>query len=117
MALRRTTTQPRKRKSRAPAPSRSARNQRTNARALLDLLDDKVEEYTVHDWRQRNLRLVEVLAEMKLIDLDVVSKEAHRVLTELLIHVMNAAATDPQNAGHVRAQNENILHYGLTAHL
>jgi hypothetical protein len=116
MALR-TTTPPRKRKTRAHTPARSSRQPRTSARTLIDLLDDKVEEYTVNDWRKRNLRLADMLAEMKLIDPTIVSKEAHRVLTDLLIHVMNAAATDPQNAGHVRAQNENILHYGITARL
>jgi hypothetical protein len=116
MALRTTSSQPRKRKARAPAQGRS-RGHQPSARTLLQLLDDKVEEYTVQDWRLRNLRLVEVLADMKLLDLEVVPKEAHRVLTDLLIHVMNGAATDPQNAGHVRAQNENILHYGITARL
>jgi hypothetical protein len=90
---------------------------RSDEHALLDLLDDKVEEYTVADWRNRNLKLTEMLQSMGILDREVVPKETHRALTEHVIHVLNGAAIDPQNAGHVRAQNENILHYGIAAGL
>lgn len=83
--------------------------------SLVELLDDQLDEYTVGDWRARNVRLVELLAELGLYDPHAVPYEAHRLLTDSLIHVLNGAATDPQNAGHVRAQNENVLHYGLAA--
>jgi hypothetical protein len=36
-------------------------------------------------------------------------------LTETLIHYRVGAAIDPQNAGHVRAQNENVVHFGIIA--
>lgn len=78
---------------------------------LLALFDDTAEDYALADWRDRNIRLVELLQEMSLLDGQLVPLEAHRFLTDALIHVRNGAATDPQNAGHVRAQNENILHY------
>lgn len=58
---------------------------------------------------------MEELIHLDLFDPEVVPREAHLHLTESLIQVLNGAATDPQNAGHVRAQNENVLHFGLAA--
>lgn len=100
----------------ARAPSKTESQPQAQPQpSLLELLDDQLDEYTVGDWRARNLRLTEVLAELNLYDPHAVPHGAHRMLTDSLIHVLNGAATDPQNAGHVRAQNENVLHYGLAA--
>ncbi|MCK6544789.1 hypothetical protein L6R52_02905 [Myxococcota bacterium] len=105
---------PRRRPSaRTRAPSKTGRGE--TSRSLVRLLDDDLDHYTVHDWRVRNLRLYDELVDLGFVDPHVVPAEAHRFLTEALIQVMNGAATDPQNAGHVRAQNENILHFGLAA--
>jgi hypothetical protein len=87
----------------------------TSERSIAELLDDDVANYTVLEWRRRNLDLFRILADRGLIDPNTVSFEAHRFLTETLIQARVGAATDPQNAGHVRAQNENVLHYGLRA--
>jgi hypothetical protein len=112
MAHRPPSAQARRRPSRAlPRRARSEEAQ------LLQLFDDKVEEYTVSDWHARNLKLVEVLQTMGVLDREVVPQGTHRALTDHLIHVLNGAAIDPQNAGHVRAQNENVLHYGIAAGL
>ncbi len=89
----------------------------SRATTLLELLDDRVHEFSVADWRARNLRLPEMLAERGLFDDRLVPTPAHRHLTDALISVRVGAATDPQNAGHVRAQNENVLHYALSARL
>lgn len=86
--------------------------QRAGIKKLIALLDDPV-ELTVARWRQRNVQLYDELAERGLIDPMIVSRSAHVFLTETLIHEDNPAAVDPQNAGHIRAQNENILHYAL----
>lgn len=86
-----------------------------SGRSIVELLDDDVANYTVVEWRRRNLDLFRILADRGLIDEGTVSFEAHRYLTETLIQARVGAATDPQNAGHVRAQNENVLHYGLRA--
>ncbi len=83
-------------------------------RGLEALLDDDPVHFTVSEWRRRNIGLFSTLAARKLIDRRVVSEGAHTFLTERLIRDDNAAATDPQNAGHVRAQNENVLHYALS---
>lgn len=105
---------PRRRSStRTRAPSKVGRGD--TSRSLVRLLDDDLDHYTVHDWRGRNLRLFDELVELGLVDAHVLPPESHRFLTEALIQVMNGAATDPQNAGHVRAQNENVLHFGLAA--
>src|SRR5262245_6864871 len=103
---------PPQRRRRSPPRSPSKSETRAEKTSLLELLDDELDEYTVGDWRARNLRLTEILSELGLYDTDAVPYEAHRLLTDSLIHVLNGAATDPQNAGHVRAQNENVLHYG-----
>lgn len=84
-------------------------------RSIVDLLDDDVSLYTLADWRLRNLSFYECLVESGLIDTEVVSFEAHKMLTDALIRVSVGASTDPQNAGHVRAQNENVVHYALAA--
>lgn len=86
-----------------------------DTRELESLLDDDPVHFTVPEWQRRNILLFEALATRGLVDRRVVSARAHTFLTERLIHPDNAAATDPQNAGHVRAQNENILHYALCA--
>jgi hypothetical protein len=103
---------PRRRKPLRPPAKDPAHAQNTS---LIALLDDELDEYSVGDWRSRNLRLTELLTGLGLYDDKAVPSEAHRVLTDALIHLLNNAATDPQNAGHVRAQNENVLHYGLAA--
>src|SRR5690349_1754449 len=94
-----------KRRRKLPARAPSKTEFRPDPPSLLALLDDELDEYTVGDWRSRNLRLTEILSELGLYDQDAVPYEAHRMLTDSLIHVLNGAATDPQNAGHVRAQN------------
>lgn len=81
--------------------------------SIVDLLDDDVADYTLHDWRHRNLSFYDRLVERDLFDPEIVPPEAHRTLTDTLIRVRVGAATDPQNAGHVRAQNENVVHYAL----
>lgn len=86
-----------------------------SARSIVELLDDDVANYTVVEWRRRNLDLFHLLVDRGLLDPGTVSFEAHRFLTEMLIQARVGAATDPQNAGHVRAQNENVLHYALHA--
>lgn len=115
MARRPPASSPRRRAARGPSSAKRAPD--AGRTRLFELLDDKVEDYTVSDWRDRNLSLSKRLADLGLIDREIVPPEAHRALTESLIHVLNGAATDPQNAGHVRAQNENIVHYGLHARL
>lgn len=82
--------------------------------ALVALFDDDPVHFTVEEWRRRNLEMYAELETRGLIDPAVVPFGAHRFLTEALIRDDNPAATDPQNAGHVRAQNENILHFGLS---
>ncbi len=95
------------------ASSGPAARQPASTEALTTLFDDDPVEFTVEEWRARNLALYAELEVRGLIDPRVVSFQAHRFLTEALIREDNPAATDPQNAGHVRAQNENILHFGL----
>jgi hypothetical protein len=79
------------------------------------VLDDRGPEFTVAAWRRRNLALHAELAARGLIDPAVLPAAAHRHLTENLVSVRVRAATNPRNAGHVRAQNENVLHFGLAA--
>lgn len=81
--------------------------------ALLHLLDDDPAHLSVEEWRARNLALHTELVRRGLVDAKTVPAAAHRFLTETLISRENPAATDPLNAGHVRAQNANVLHYGL----
>ena len=81
--------------------------------ALCELLDDDPSSFTIADWRHRNEALYQLLAKRGIIDSDTVSFHAHRYLNKHLIHHRVGAATDTQNAGHVRAQNENIVHYAL----
>jgi len=80
---------------------------------LEDLLDDDPVHFTVAEWRERNFKLYAELHDRRLVDASIVSPAAQEFLTEAMIRDDNPAALDPQNAGHVRAQNENILHYGL----
>lgn len=82
---------------------------------LLALLDEDVGGYSLSDWRQRNLRLYELLVSRGLFDGDAVSRAALEHLLQHLLHLRVGASTDPQNAGHVRAQNENVLHFALSA--
>jgi hypothetical protein len=84
-------------------------------RALIELLDDDPVVFTVERWRERNFGLYFELAQKGLVDADLVSPEAHRFLTDTLVHPDNPAATDPQNAGHIRAQNENTIYYAISA--
>lgn len=83
--------------------------------SIVDLLDDDVADYTLADWRRRNLVFYERLVEHGLFDPALVPFEAHKYLVDTLIRVRVGAATDPQNAGHVRAQNENVVHYAAAA--
>jgi hypothetical protein len=87
----------------------------TQVRELVGLFDVDPVEFTVEEWRRRNFNIYAELEGRGLIDAALVPEPAHRFLTETLIRDDNPAATDPQNAGHVRAQNENVLHYGLSA--
>ncbi len=82
---------------------------------LFALLDEDVAGYSLADWRKRNLALYRTLDACGLVDTDTVSTKAVEHLMQHLLHIRVGAATDPQNAGHVRAQNENILHFGLVA--
>ena len=81
--------------------------------ALRDVLDDDPSSFTLVDWRARNASLYGTLVDLKIIDPAVVSFEAHEFLNRHLIHHRVGAANDTQNAGHVRAQNENIIHYAI----
>ncbi len=82
---------------------------------LLSLLDEDVAGYSLAEWRQRNLQLYDLLAARGLVDTQTVPKPAVRYLMQRLLHLRVGAATDPQNAGHLRAQNENVLHFALAA--
>jgi hypothetical protein len=83
------------------------------ASAIVELLDDDVINYSLKAWQKRNIRFYDLLIERRLVDPSVVSPEAQRRLTETLIHYRVGAAIDPQNAGHVRAQNENVVHFAI----
>lgn len=83
--------------------------------AIVEILDDDVVNYSLKAWQKRNLKFYDLLIERGLVDPSLVSVDAQRRLTESLIHYRVGAAIDPQNAGHVRAQNENVVHYGLVA--
>ena len=85
------------------------------ANAIVELLDDDVINYSLKAWQKRNLRFYDLLIERGLVDPKLVTPEAQRRLTETLIHYRVGAAIDPQNAGHVRAQNENVVHFGIAA--
>lgn len=78
---------------------------------LLEVLDDDPSSFTLADWQRRNLVLYRALQDRAWIDPTVVSPEAHVYLNLHLIHHRVGAATDTQNAGHVRAQNVNIAHF------
>lgn len=96
--------------------SQAAGDAQSASRAqLFALLDEDVAGYSLADWRQRNLELYRMLAACGLVDTDIVSMQALEYLMGQLLHIRVGAATDPQNAGHVRAQNENILHFSLAA--
>jgi hypothetical protein len=102
--------------ARSSAAERKARSGTVRPLArpdLVRLLDEDQLQFSMAEWRQRNLAIYTELVARGLCDPELVSPPAHRYLTESLIRDSNPAATDPQNAGHVRAQNENILHYGL----
>lgn len=86
-------------------------------RSLLELLDDDVTDYGLRDWRARNGRLFSILADMRLVDRSVVPQAVVEHLMNALINVRVGAANDPQNAGHVRAQNENVIHFSLAANV
>ncbi len=87
-------------------------DERSNA---VELFDDDLGSYSLEAWRARNLAIYALLARQGLIDPKIVPEGAHRYLTDQLIHIRVGAANDPQNAGHVRAQNENVIHYALAA--
>jgi hypothetical protein len=87
------------------------------ADAIVELLDDDVVNYSLKAWQKRNIEFYAILIGRKLVDPAVVSVEAQRRLTETLIHYRVGAAIDSQNAGHVRAQNENVVHYAIAAHV
>lgn len=80
--------------------------------SLLEILDEP-EDLPPTAWRERNRKLHEALVRRRLIDRRMLPEATIAFLDDALITEQNPAATDPQNAGHVRAQNENILHYGL----
>ncbi|MFO0725694.1 MAG: hypothetical protein U1E65_18055 [Myxococcota bacterium] len=80
--------------------------------SLYEILDEP-EGLTPSAWRDRNRRLYEALVKRALIDRRLLPERTVEFLSAALITEDNPAATDPQNAGHVRAQNENILHFGL----
>ena len=82
---------------------------------LMQLLDEDVAGYSLADWRARNLRLFDLLVELALLSPEVVPRPALEHILERTIDVRVGAASDPQNAGHVRAQNENVLLFGLRA--
>ena len=85
------------------------------ASAIVELLDDDVINYSLKAWQKRNIKFYDLLTERGLVDPKIVSPEAQRRLTETLIHYRVGAAIDPQNAGHVRAQNENVVHFAIVA--
>ncbi len=85
------------------------------ANAIVELLDDDVINYSLKAWQKRNTKFYELLIDRRLVDPGLVSAEAQRRLTETLIHYRVGAAIDPQNAGHVRAQNENVVHFAIAA--
>jgi hypothetical protein len=82
---------------------------------LMQLLDEDVAGYSLSDWRARNLRLFDILVDLALVSSELVPRPALEHLLERTIDVRVGAASDPQNAGHVRAQNENVLLFGLLA--
>ncbi len=82
--------------------------------ALKNVLVVDPASFTLSDWRRRNEALYGTLVERGLADPATVSLEAHRFLNMHLIHHRVGAANDTQNAGHVRAQNENVVHYALS---
>lgn len=84
---------------------------------LLHILDDDPAHLSVSEWRERNLALYQELVRRRLFDPRTVPAAAHHFLTEALISEQNPAATDPLNAGHVRAQNANVLHFALSSGL
>ena len=84
-------------------------------RALFHLLDDDPTAFTLSQWRQRNLQIWNELDRRGLVDTSLVSASVVAFLDDTLITDQNPAAVDPQNAGHIRAQNENILHFALSA--
>ncbi|MEM7676502.1 MAG: hypothetical protein AAF449_10910 [Myxococcota bacterium] len=81
---------------------------------LREVLDDEPSSFTLDAWRQRNRVLFDVLVDGVFIDPEVVTVEAHEFLNRHLIHHRVGAASDTQNAGHVRAQNQNIIHYAVS---
>lgn len=86
-----------------------------DTQTLIELFDDDITSFTLRDWRRRNLELYAYLEELGLIDPELISQDAHKRLMEVMLHARVGAANDPQNAGHVRAQNENVIHYALSA--
>lgn len=82
---------------------------------LFALLDEDVAGYSLADWRARNLSLYDQLVRRGHLDPEIVPRGALEYLLQRLLHLRVGASTDPQNAGHVRAQNENVLHFGLRA--
>lgn len=81
----------------------------------LALLDEDVAGYSLADWRARNLRLYDILVALGLLDPELVPRNTVSHLVHRLINLRVGACNDPQNAGHVRAQNENVLLFGIAA--
>ncbi len=82
---------------------------------LVTLFDDDARQQPVEVWRVRNLSLVRILDDLGLIASEVVSPRAYERLMARLVTTDVGAACDAQNAGHIRAQNENVLYYGIGA--
>ena len=78
-----------------------------------ELLDDDVTRYTLADWRARNIELYAILSECCVVDPAVVSASVVQFLGNRLLNPRVGAALDLQNAGHIRAQNENVVYFGL----
>ena len=97
--------------ARPVAPSRGRTQE---VERLYRLLDDDPTVFTVEDWRARNLALFDALRTRGVVSSSVVPHAAQVFLAESLITADNPAATDPLNAGHVRSQNEAVIHFGLS---
>jgi len=88
-----------------------------DSRAWRKLLDIKATELSVVAWRKRNLAIYEKLIDEGHVDSSRVSLAAVRFLLKTLINEENPGALDKTNAGHIRAQNENILFFAAISNL
>ena len=78
-----------------------------------ELLDGDITRYTLADWRARNVRLYGILTDCGAVDPKVVPASVVAFLVDHLVNARVGAALDLQNAGHIRAQNENVVYYGM----